>query len=218
MKTTAKSAQIDRRTRRRQQILARAVDIASAEGLEGLTIGRLASELEMSKSGLFGHFGSKQELQLAAVVYARDVFLQEIIVPAEQRARGLGRLVAYLERWLSYIERSVFRGGCFFAAASAEFDSRPGNVRYLIAELTGAWLRMLEEEIRAAVSAGDLQSGTDAKQLAFELHALVQEANWAFRLLDDAEAFERARRGVRARLRLAGARLETSPDLPAGGI
>lgn len=186
--------------RRRQEILSLAVDIASAEGLEGLTIGRLAGELGMSKSGLFGHFGSKEDLQLATVTRARDVFIQEILIPAEQRSRGLERLLSYLQRWLRYIERSVFRGGCFFAAAGLEFDSRPGRVRSLIAELSRNWLQLLADEIEEARSRGEIQASADPAQVAFEVHGLVQEANWAFRLLDDPDSFRRAESAIRNRL------------------
>jgi len=106
----------------RELILEHAMDIASAEGLEGVTIGRLATELKMSKSGLFAHFGSKVELQLATVNAARHVFEREIVEYAFRSQEGLTRLMEMLERWIGYIERRVFRGGCFFAAASAEFE------------------------------------------------------------------------------------------------
>ena len=180
----------------RRQILKVAVDIASAEGLEGLTIGRLARELEMSKSGLFGHFGSKEELQLAAVEGAGDVFVEEIIAPAGDAERGLERLRALLDNWLSYVERIVFRGGCFFAAASAEFDSRPGPVRDRIADLCLSWVRTLEEEVREAQSRSQLGREIDPARLVFGLHAFVQEANWAFQLLNDPAAFEKARESI----------------------
>src|SRR5687767_8985814 len=115
--------------RTRQSILERAVDLASLEGLEGLTIGRLADELKMSKSGLFAHFGSKEELQLATVEAASQRYVAEIFAPALKEPRGYPRLLAICDSWLSYIKRGVFPGGCFFAAASFEFDSRPGAVR-----------------------------------------------------------------------------------------
>ena len=111
---------------RREAILERAVEVASEEGLEGLTIGRLSSELGLSKSGLFGHFGSKEELQLAAVDAAERDLLREVVEPALTEPEGAPRLRAYCESWVGYLERKVFSGGCFFAAASAEFDGRPG--------------------------------------------------------------------------------------------
>jgi AcrR family transcriptional regulator len=125
----AAQARKARGDRTRQAILEAAVDIASAEGLEGLTIGRLASELSMSKSGLFAHFGSKEELQLATVEAARDIFIREVIRPSFTAAKGLTRLWKLCDVWLAYVRGEVFRGGCFFAAAAAEFDGRPGPVR-----------------------------------------------------------------------------------------
>jgi AcrR family transcriptional regulator len=112
----------------RRAILRKAVNLASLEGLEGLTIGRLASALRISKSGLFAHFGSKEDLQCAAVDAARDIFVEKVVRPAYE-FRGLKRLRALCENWLSYGEERVFPGGCFFSAASLEFDDRPGRVR-----------------------------------------------------------------------------------------
>src|SRR6201987_3311176 len=127
----------------RQEILRTSMNIASAEGLEGLSIGRLAAELRMSKTGIFAHFGSKEQLQLATVGAAKQIFLEQVVKPGLTSPRGLPRLNVMLESWLGYVERIVFRGGCFFAAASAEFDSRPGKVRDEIASLTKAWLMAL---------------------------------------------------------------------------
>src|ERR1700693_2808966 len=183
-------------TRTRRLILRVAMDIASAEGLEGLSIGRLAAEMKMSKTGIFSHFGSKRELQLATIEAAKQLFLERIVQPALMEPRGTLRLTAMLHKWIEYVEKIVFRGGCFFAAASAEFDSRPGAVRNQIALHTKAWLVGLEDEIRFATSDGQFRSSVDAAQLAFELHAYVQEANWAFKLFNDKSAFARARRAI----------------------
>ena len=190
----------DQAARTRRRILRVAMDIASAEGLEGLSVGRLASEMKMSKTGIFSHFGSKREMQLATVEAAKQVFLERIVAPALTEPRGTLRLTAMLHKWLDYVEKIVFRGGCFFAAASAEFDSRPGAVRNQIALHTKAWLVGLEDEIRFATSDGQFRSSVDAAQLAFELHAYVQEANWAFKLFNDKSAFERARRAIAQRI------------------
>src|SRR5712692_5612009 len=190
----------DQATATRREILKVAVDIASAEGLEGLSIGRLATELKMSKTGIFAHFGSKEQLQLATVDTAKQIFMEQVVQPALQGARGRPRLQAMLESWLVYIERIVFRGGCFFAAASAEFDSRPGAVRDEIAKLTRAWLVALQDEIAFAQSAKQMRASVDPAQLAFELHAYVQEANWAFKLFNDKSAFLRARRAITNRV------------------
>ena len=148
----------DQATETRREILRVAADIASAEGLEGLSIGGLATELKMSKTGIFAHFGSKEQLQLATVETANQIFLEKVVQPALKRAPGLQRLKAMLEHWLGYVERIGFRGGCFFAAASAEFDSRPGAVRDQIAELTTAWMKALQEEIAFAQSKKEIRS------------------------------------------------------------
>jgi AcrR family transcriptional regulator len=189
--------------RTRRAILARAVDLASAEGLEGLTIGRLASELSLSKSGLIGHFGSKEELQLATIDAAREIFFQRAVAPALAEPEGLPRLRALCDHWLSYAHAETFRGGCFFSAASSEFDGRPGPVRDRIATVLREWLDGLEAAIADAQRLHHLRADVDAKQLAFELHALEMAANWAFQLFGDREAPERARRGIIARIEAA---------------
>ena len=186
----------ERASKTRQEILHISMDIASAEGLEGLSIGRLASELKMSKTGIFAHFGSKEQLQLATVEAAKQVFLEQIVQPALTHSRGTPRLRAMLDCWIGYVERIVFRGGCFFAAASAEFDSRPGPVRDEIANLTKAWLVALQDEIAFAQSSKQMRASTDPVQLAFELHAYVQEANWAFKLFNEKSAFSHARQAI----------------------
>lgn len=193
----------DQATKTRRDILQVAVDIASAEGLEGLSIGRLATELEMSKTGIFSHFGSKEQLQLATVEAAKEIFLEQVAQPPLKSPQGVPRLKAMLEHWLGYVERIVFRGGCFFAAASAEFDSRPGRVRNRIAELTKAWMLALQEEIRFAQREKEISDSVNPAQLAFELHAYVQEANWAFKLFNDKSAFLLARRAIAQRIAMA---------------
>src|SRR5215469_4112462 len=193
----------ERASKTRQEILRTSMDIASAEGLEGLSIGRLATERQMSKTGIFAHFGSKEQLQLATVDAAKQVFLEQVVQPSLTHARGIPRLRAMLENWIGYVERIVFRGGCFFAAASAEFDSRPGPVRDEIANLTKAWLIALQDEIAFARSSGEIRTSVDPVQLAFEVHAYVQEANWAFKLFNDKSAFARARRAITARISAA---------------
>jgi AcrR family transcriptional regulator len=186
--------------RTRKAILEAAVHIASAEGLEGLTIGRLALELSMSKSGLFAHFGSKEDLQVATVEAARAIFIREVIRPAFETAQGLLRLWRLCDMWLSYVQSGVFRGGCFFAAAAAEFDGRPGPVRDRIAEIMKEWLSTLRDAIVEAQKAGHLVKGVDATQLAFEFNSLELGANWAFQLYGDIKSFARAREAMRERL------------------
>lgn len=201
--------------RTRQEILAVAADLASAEGLEGLTIGRLASTLGMSKSGLYAHFGSKEDLQLAVVDRARQGFEATVLAPVEGAPDGLPRVHALLTSWAESIEHSEYRGGCFFAAASAEFDDRPGPVRDEIARLTKLWIDLLRQEFQTAQALRHLRPQADPAQMAFEVHAFVQEANWARQLLGDEEAFARAGRSIRACLEreatAKGKRLLPSP-------
>jgi AcrR family transcriptional regulator len=187
--------------RTRHAILEVAVHLASAEGLEGLTIGKLASKLAMSKSGLFAHFGSKEELQLATVEAARFIFIREVVQPALEVEQGLLRLWRLCDIWLDYVQRQVFEGGCFFAAAAAEFDSRPGLVRDRIAAIMKQWLEGLESAIRESQAAGQLQREISAPQLAFEINALEMGANWSFQLYGDPQAYAKAREAVLQRLR-----------------
>jgi AcrR family transcriptional regulator len=186
--------------RTRQSILERAVDLASLEGLQGLTIGRLADDLAMSKSGLFAHFGSKEELQLATVEAAAERYIREIFTQALSEARGYPRLAAICDGWLSYIRRGVFPGGCFFAAASFEFDSRPGAVRDRVRQLMNDWIGALERAVRMAQDEGHMKADVDPSQLAFELNSLFYGAHFDFYLREDAKALERAERAVRSRL------------------
>lgn len=180
----------------RNQILNESVDIASAEGLEGLTIGRLAKDLKMSKSGLFAHFGSKEDLQIETVRRARDVFIEEIVTPASKDKRGLERLESLLDNWIKYVESGVFRGGCFFFAVSAEMDDRPGRVRDLIAHLTMSWVTVIEDEIKKAIELEELKQGCDPELLAYQFHGFVQEANWFYRLHGHRRAFQYARDSI----------------------
>lgn len=181
----------------RQKILEKAAAIASLHGLEGLTVGQLSKELELSKSGLFAHFGSKEELQMAVVNYASRRFIEEIVRPALERDRGLERLKAMVDLWLAYVERSVFPGGCFFAAASLEFDGRPGAVREKINEVTAWWFQALEGEIREAQKRGELRKSESSDLLAFRLHAYAQEANWGSQMSGDSKWFQQARTAIR---------------------
>jgi AcrR family transcriptional regulator len=170
----------------RDAILERAVDLASVEGLEGLTIGRLASDLEMSKSGLFAHFGSKRELQLATVDAAARRFLTVVIEPALAAADGAPRLRAMADSYLAHLEGGAYSGGCFWAATAAEYDDRPGPVRDAIVAALDAWLGELERQARIAGAA-------EPGRFAFELYAVVMGANSRFRLAGDRAVFGYAR-------------------------
>jgi len=186
--------------RTRESILRAAVDLASLEGLEGLTIGRLASELKMSKSGLFAHFGSKQDLQLATVEMASEIFKDKVVLPALAEPKGMPRLLGLCEQWLSHVENKVFAGGCFFTAASFEFDSRPGPVRSAIVKAMSMWLSTLTRAIEEAQKIGHLNGDVKASQLALEIYSLAVGGHWASQLLGQRAALANARETIRTRL------------------
>jgi len=186
--------------RTRESVLGAAVHLASVEGLEGLTIGRLADELKMSKSGLFAHFGSKQDLQLATVEMARKIFIENVIRPALERPEGMPRLWALCDNWLAHVEKRVFRGGCFFTAASFEFDSRPGPVRDRIVDAMRKWLTNLSQAIEGAQKAGHIQKNVDPARFAFEIYSLAIGAHWGFELLGDTKALSNVRSTIMGRI------------------
>ena len=165
-----------------------------------MSIGELARELGMSKSGLFAHFGSKEDLQIATIEAASQMFANAIVKPAFESPTGLARLAALLEGYIRYLEESVFSGGCFFSAAAAEFDDQPGRVRDRIAESMQFWADKLEHEALCAVQTGQLKPDIEPRQLIFELEALTHHANFGRRLLADLNAFSRARTALYERL------------------
>ncbi len=183
----------------RRRILEAAVDLASVEGVEGLTLGRLAEHLGISKAGLLGHFETKDALVLATIERAGQIFLDAVITPALSAPDGLPRLVALSDAWLAYAASSTFRGGCFFASASAELDGRPGPARDAVAKAMRAWLDLLEGGVREASAHGHLKR-VDAAQVAFELQSLELGANWARQLFGDKTSTARAHRAIRERL------------------
>lgn len=191
---------------RHDQILAAAIDLSSAEGLSSLSIGGLASAVGMSKSGLFAHFGSKEELQLACVAQAERDFERGVLGAAAPAELGLPRLRALVTAWFDYLEGLDHRGGCFFDAASSEFGSRPGAVRDRLARVCGRWREQLAEQAQLAVRLGELRPDVDPDTLAFQLHAYAGEANWARELLAEDDAFTRARLAAHATLEAATAR------------
>jgi len=177
----------------RTLILNEALTLASQVGLEGLSIGSLAGRLDMSKSGLFAHFGSKEDLQLLTLKQAQTLFFEQIFSPALKQARGLPRLRALFSNWLARLERSDdLPGGCLMLSASAEYDDRPGAVRDLLVagqrELRGA----IAKAIRLAIDEGHLKPQTDPWQLTFELFGIVLATHHDLRLLGDARALDRA--------------------------
>jgi len=198
--------------RTREAILASAVDIASVHGLEGLTVGSLATQLHMSKSGLFAHFGSKEELQLATIEVARQIFIDKVTRPAIAAPRGLPRLWGLINQWLILVEKRVFSGGCFFSAASFEFDSRRGVVHDRIAAIMREWMDVLTRAVEQAQNAGHLDKQVNPTRLAYEIHGVAMGAHWAHQLLDDKQAYSRARITVLEKLRSIAT--PASPRLP----
>lgn len=202
----ASSSRVDQRlvqgAATRQRILARALVIAGGEGLEALTIGKLADDLGMSKAGLFGHFGSKEDLQLAVVEEARRDFLASV-GPALLEPEGLPRLLALCTAWLGWARAS--EGGCFFASAASEFDGRPGPVRERIAQSVRDWLDGLTSAVDDARRLGHLDRDIDPRQLAFELHSLELGGNACYQLFKDREDLARAGRAIAARIDAARA-------------
>lgn len=198
---TRVDGRVERGNRTRRTVLRRAVDIASVEGLEALSVGRLAGELELSKSGVFALFGSKQELQLATVREASRIFVAEVLQPVSEAAEGIERLRGLCEGWLRYSEERVFPGGCFFYGVMAEFDAREGPVHDALVEVQRAWLAELERCAERARAAGELSAATDPAQLAFEVVALMETANAMSVLHGQATPYVRARRGIASRLR-----------------
>jgi AcrR family transcriptional regulator len=178
-------------------ILEMATRIASVEGVHGLTIGRLADALGVSKSGLYAHFGSKEQLQLETVQKALSIFEAEVEAPAFQEPPGLPQLERYVEAYFSYLERGVFPGGCFFASLLAEMDARAGPVHDAVVSIERAWREGLWELVREAQRRGEIRGNVDVKQLGFELYACLELASYHFVLFREAEVLERGRRAVK---------------------
>jgi AcrR family transcriptional regulator len=171
--------------------------VASIEGINGLTIGRLARELGVSKSGIYAHFGSKARLQRETIAAAGEVIEREVVVPAMAAPPGLARLEVTTEAFLSYVERRVFPGGCFFANLLAEVDAQPGPLQAEITAAYDGWRALLEETLSDARRLGELVDGADDAQLAFEVDALLEYANFMFILRGDPRQLERGRAAVR---------------------
>jgi AcrR family transcriptional regulator len=174
-----------------------AVNLASVEGLEGITIGRLADELAMSKSGLIGRFGHKEAMQRAVLAAAIERFTEAVWRPASRAEPGLPRLEALIDAWIAHLRDGVFPGGCFVTTASVEYDARPGPLHDDVAAAVSRWLRVLEAEARHASSAGDLPAGRDPADIAFELHSLASGGSVAGRLTGDPAALDRTRAAMR---------------------
>jgi AcrR family transcriptional regulator len=189
----------------RAAILDRAVQLASAVGLEGLTIGRLASEAALSKSGLFAHFASKEALQVQTLERAAERFVQVVVKPGLAARRGEPRVRELFERWLRWPAEVPQPGGCIFVAASAELDDRPGPARDRLAQLQRDWLDVLAGAVRVARDEGHLRAGVDPEQFAFEMYGIMLVTHLASRLLRDRQAVPRARRAFERLLESARA-------------
>lgn len=191
--------------RTRNAILETAAKVATEEGLASLSIGRLAEETGMSKSGLFAHFGSKEELQLATVETAGSIFTTQVLEPAAG-ATGIERLRRLVDGYLRYVEVDTFPGGCFFAATLAEVDMQPGPVRDRLVAFLNEWLALLEQAIREAQAEGAIDPAEDAAQLSFEIESVLMFANLQFVVARTREPLERARQAIERRL---GAQLQS---------
>jgi AcrR family transcriptional regulator len=187
----------------RQAILDRATSLASRVGLEGLTIGSLAQELDLSKSGLFAHFQSKESLQVQVLEHGAHVFTENVVRPALATPRGEARLRALFTRWLDWARSSPMPGGCLFVQASVELDDRPGQVRDRLVELQRQWLRVLATSFQKGIDAGALRSDANAEQFAQDLYGVMLAYHHGARLLRDPKAEPRARHAFEALLAAA---------------
>jgi AcrR family transcriptional regulator len=190
--------------RSRAAILRTAARLATVEGLAGLSLARLADAVGMSKSGLFAHFGSKEELQLATIDAAGTIFEELVIEPAGAAASGVPRLRAYVERFLAHVEEGVFPGGCFFVSAVSELNTHPGPVRESALAFSRHWLELLAAEVAAAQRAGALDRTADPAQIAFELNAFMAVGNMQFVAGGEPAVLDLVRTAVDSRLSALG--------------
>ncbi|GAB4085892.1 TetR/AcrR family transcriptional regulator [Myceligenerans cantabricum] len=191
--------------RTRRAVLDQAVQDASVRGLDTLSLGGLAASAPVNKSGIAGLFGSKEGLQLAVVARAREVYTDAVIVPARDAERGLARVWALVLCWIDYSRRRVFRGGCFFRTVEVEYEMRPGPVRDAVVAAQADWEGYLAHQVELAAGAGELASGTDPRQVAFEVNALLSAANDRSLLTEDESSYTYAETAVRTLLESRGA-------------
>lgn len=189
----------------RHAILDHAADLASKVGLSGLTIGVLADDLKLSKSGLFAHFRSKEALQIQVLDHAAQQFLETVVRPALAEPRGAARMRAIFERWLAWDQAGVLPGGCLFVAAATELDDRPGPVRDRLVALQRDWIQVITVSFRRGIEAGRFRRDADAPQFAQDLYGIMLAFHHAARLLGDRGAEARARRAFDALLEAARA-------------
>jgi AcrR family transcriptional regulator len=189
--------------RSRSAILREAARLATVEGISGLSIGRLASAVGMSKSGLFAHFGSKEELQIATIGTAADLFTEQVIAPGIAEPTGLERVQTLAENYLRHVEAAVYPGGCFFASIAAEMDTHPGPVRDLAVQFMADWLELVEGAIADAQAEGTIDPAEDAAQLTFDIEASLLLSNALFVIDPASGPTERARHAIARRLAAA---------------
>jgi AcrR family transcriptional regulator len=189
----------ERGDRTRERVARRAAEVASVEGLVNVSLNRLAADLGVSKSGVAAAYGTKEELQLATVAAAREVFISHVVAPALAHPAGTPRLRALVDAWLEYVGSGVFPGGCFMAAVVPEFDTRPGAVRDALLEARREWIGLLTQEVSVAQRDGEL-AGLSPEDLAFEIDALLAACNLTRNLSDPTGGVERTRRILYARL------------------
>lgn len=212
MSETHRDGRIQRGNQTRQMILQRTMQVASVEGLGGLSLGRISNELHLSKSGVFALFGSIEELQLATVHAAIKVYIDKVLQPARTAPAGIDRLWLLCDSWLEYSRTRVFPGGCFFYAVSAEFDARTGHIHDAVAKADANWMEFVENTIEEARQAGDIDPQTDHRQLAFELVALLDAANATSVMHNDMTAYPKARTAILTRLRAIATDPRRLPD------
>jgi AcrR family transcriptional regulator len=191
--------------RSRNAILREAGQLATVEGINGLSIGRLAEAVGMSKSGLFAHFGSKEDLQVATIETARGVFSEQVLEPALALPTGLERLRALGENFLRYVEGGLYPGGCFFASVAAEMAMRPGPVRDGAVQVLDEFSRQMAKAVHDAQAEGSIDHSEDAEQLAFELNSYLSLANGQYAITQDPAQIDRARRSLKRRITTAAA-------------
>jgi AcrR family transcriptional regulator len=180
----------------RTTILLAAAKLATTRGLDGLSIGDLAAEVGMSKSGLYAHFQSKEELELATIETAAAIFDREVLRPAARAHPGTERLGALVDAFLSHLERKVYPGGCFFAAVAAELDTRPGPARDRVVAVLGQWQSLLRQCILDAQASGEIDPQAEVAQAAFEIQAMLLAGNFQFVMANDPIRLTQARQGV----------------------
>lgn len=183
------------------EILDHAVRLASIEGVNSITLGRLAEQTGFSKSGVYAHFGSRERLQMEIIEAAEQIFQREVIQRGLDAPEGLPRIINIYDAYLSYIEHDVFPGGCFFAGLVSEFDARDGQIHEAVVAGRKAWDELVRGLIETAQSHGEIDPAVDPDQLAFELDAIVDHTNFVYVLYRDPVAIERGRSTVSATIR-----------------